>query len=56
VVENLGILWHANKKAWMTMKIFEAFLLDIERRMKLAGKTKILLLLDNFSGHSIVNL
>ena len=31
--KNLGIQWHANKKAWMTTQIFEQFMLYFERRM-----------------------
>ena len=54
--ENLGIKWAANKKAWMTTVIFEQFILDFERRMVLAQKEKVLLLLDNFSGHQVPNV
>ena len=35
----------------MTIVLFENFLLDFERRMRLAGKDKVLLLVDNFSRH-----
>ena len=49
--DNLGILWNSNSKAWMTTILFQKFLLDFERRMRLAGKDKVLLLVDNFSGH-----
>ena len=49
--DNLHILWNSNSKAWMTTVLFEKFLLDFERRMRLAGKDKVLLLVDNFSGH-----
>ncbi|KAL3678276.1 hypothetical protein R1sor_021232 [Riccia sorocarpa] len=40
VPENLGILWSANSKAWMTIKLFEQFLLDFEKRVKEAGRKK----------------
>ena len=49
--DNLGILWNSNSKAWMTTILFQKFLLDFERRMRLAGKDKVLLLVDNFSRH-----
>ena len=29
-LQNLGIMWYAYKKAWMTILIFEKFLLDFE--------------------------
>ncbi len=54
--ENLGSKWAANKKAWMTTVIFEQFILDFERRMVLAQKEKVFLLLDNFSGHQVPNV
>ena len=53
---NLGIQWHANKKAWMTTQIFEQFILSFERKMVTAGKEKVLLLVDNFSGHQVPNV
>ena len=56
VPENLGISWTANKKAWMTTEIFESFMLDFDRRMVIAQKEKVLLLVDNFSGHQIPNV
>ena len=34
--ENLCILWNSNSKAWMTTILFEKFLLDFERRIRLA--------------------
>jgi hypothetical protein len=40
----------------MTIALFEKFLLDFERRMSLAGKEKVLLLVDNFSGHQYYNI
>ncbi|KAL3692835.1 hypothetical protein R1sor_006486 [Riccia sorocarpa] len=54
--DNLGILLSANSKAWMTIKLFEKFLLDFERRLKEAGRKSALLLLDNFTGHKIVSI
>jgi hypothetical protein len=54
--KNLGILWFHNKKAWMTTALFEKFLLDFERRMSLAGKRRVLLLVDNFAGHQYNNI
>ncbi|KAL2644591.1 hypothetical protein R1flu_012178 [Riccia fluitans] len=54
--ENLGLLWSANSKAWMTIKLFEKFLLDFERRLREAGRKSALLLVDNFTGHKIVSV
>jgi hypothetical protein len=34
--------------------MLDKFLLEFERRMRLAGKEKVLLLLDNFFGHKVV--
>ena len=55
-LENLGIQWHANKKAWMTTLIFEQFILFFEKRMVSAQKDKIILLVDNFSRHQVPNI
>ncbi|KAL3693992.1 hypothetical protein R1sor_007643 [Riccia sorocarpa] len=54
--ENLGIVWHSNSKAWMTMKLFEQYLLDFEKRLKESGRSKVLLLLDNFAGHKVISV
>ena len=54
-IYNLGIKWDANKKAWMTTVIFGQFILDIERKMVLAQKEKVLLLYD-FFGHQVPNV
>ena len=54
--KNLGIQWHANKKAWMTIQIFEQFMLYFERRMVSEQKEKVLLLLDNFFRHQVPNV
>ena len=54
--ENLGIVWAANKKAWMTTIIFERLMLDFEKLMVMAGKEKLVLLVDNFSGHQVPNV
>ena len=55
-LENLGIQWHANKNKWMTIQIFKQFMLYFERRMVSAQKEKVLLLVDNFSGHQVPNV
>jgi hypothetical protein len=49
-------MWAANKKAWMTIQVFEQFMLDFEKRMVAAQKKKVLLLVDNFSGHNMANI
>jgi hypothetical protein len=40
----------------MTTQIFEQFMLYFERRMVSAQKDKVLLLVDNFSGHQVPNV
>ena len=40
----------------MTTEIFESFMLYFDRRMVIAQKEKVLLLVDNFSGHQIPNV
>ena len=40
----------------MTTQIFEQFMLYFERRMVSAQKKKVLLLVDNFSGHQVPNV
>ncbi|KAL2610488.1 hypothetical protein R1flu_029061 [Riccia fluitans] len=55
-LENLGIQWHSNAKAWMTIVLFEDFLVEFEKHVRLAGKEKVLLLLDNFAGHKVVSV
>lgn len=49
-VKSLPCEYRANKRAWMTHNIFEEWLLDIEKKMKLE-KRKILLLVDNCAAH-----
>ena len=48
---NLGVYYRANKKAWMDEKIFREWLYKFDAQMR-AENRKILLFLDNFSGHS----
>ena len=40
----------------MTTIIFERFLLDFEKRMVMAAKEKVVLLVDNFSIHQVPNV
>ena len=46
----LGLWYFHNKKAWMTGEVFANALEELDARMKQTNR-KILLLLDNFSGH-----
>ena len=48
----LGFDYHANAKAWMTMTLFEGWLTAWDAELGAQGR-KVLLLLDNFSGHNI---
>ena len=50
-VSNLGIYYRFNKKAWMTAQIFREWLLKIDKIFLKQGR-KILLFVDNFSGHN----
>jgi len=47
---DLGLWYFYNKKAWMTGEVFANALEELDARMKQTNR-KILLLLDNFSGH-----
>lgn len=47
-IQNLGIYWRANKKAWMTSTLMEEWLRWFDCQM--TGR-KVVLLLDNFSAH-----
>ncbi|BFI22970.1 hypothetical protein MPTK1_8g17760 [Marchantia polymorpha subsp. ruderalis] len=53
---NLGVLWHANRLAWMSITIFEKFLQDFENRMMFAGKKRVLLLVDSAHSHKFGNV
>lgn len=49
-VDYLPATWRSNKKAWMTSKIFEDWLLSLNRRMKMQNRN-ILLIIDNAASH-----
>ena len=49
---NLGVIYRNNRKAWMTGEIFSEWLLKIDRKFRSENR-KILLFLDNFSGHNV---
>jgi hypothetical protein len=51
-IDNLGVKWRANKKAWMTTTIMKEYLLWFWSYLqtKKPGK-KVLLLMDNHSAH-----
>ena len=46
----LGFLYRNNGKAWMTMALYQEWIVDWDRELSAKGR-KILLLQDNFSGH-----
>jgi hypothetical protein len=48
----LGFDYHFNKRAWMTTEIFHDWLARLNSQMK-SEKRNILLLVDNFSAHSL---
>ncbi|XP_037572329.1 tigger transposable element-derived protein 4 [Dermacentor silvarum] len=54
--KHLPVEYRANRKAWMTSKIFRTWLQDLDRRFS-AKKRKVLLVVDNCSAHcNISNL
>lgn len=54
-IKNLPLEYTANKKSWMTRKIFTNYLNKWNIKLKLSNR-KILLFLDNFSTHLNLNL
>lgn len=54
-VSMLPCEWHSNKKAWMTLKIMEGWLIKLNQRM-VQQKRNILLFMDNASSHPKLNL
>jgi hypothetical protein len=46
------MMYHHNSNAWMTKVLFFSFLRSFDRFM-MAQNRKVLLLLDNFSGHMV---
>lgn len=50
--QELYVHYFANRKAWMTSLIFEKWILDLDRRMRME-KRNILLILDNASSHTV---
>lgn len=49
-MNSLSVAWRANRKAWMTKDLFNAWLLKFERKMA-KKKRKVLLFLHNCSSH-----
>lgn len=52
-IHHFPVQYHANRKAWMTSDIFQAWLRQLDRRFS-ANKRKVLLLVDNCSAHTRV--
>ena len=53
--QSLGVTWRHNKKAWMTIPIFTEWLQSLNNKMKLKGRS-ILLLIDNCPAHPSIQL
>lgn len=53
--EQLGLLYRANSKGWMTGLLFQEWLRGVDRKMRLQQR-RILLLLDNAPSHAIKNV
>ncbi len=52
IKNTFGIYYYANKSAWMTREIFSDYILKLNNYFREQNK-KILLVMDNFSGHLI---
>ena len=50
----LGFYYRNNAKAWMTVSLYQEWLLEWDRKLRNKGR-KILLLQDNFLGHIVPN-
>jgi hypothetical protein len=49
-VKSLPVIYKSNKKAWMTSKLFEEYMLDLDRKFELE-KRKVLMFSDNCPSH-----
>jgi hypothetical protein len=47
----LGFYYRHNAKAWMTTKLYQEWLCDWDKKLRIQGR-HILLLQDNFKGHA----
>lgn len=53
-VNDIGVIWKSNNKAWMTRDIMTEWLLDLDQRMT-SAKRKIVLFLDDASTHPLLH-
>lgn len=53
-VKSLPVSYEANKKAWVTQKIFESYVRRLDRKFDLEGR-KIVLFVDNCAAHGHIN-
>jgi hypothetical protein len=53
--KSLAVEFYSNKTAWMNSKIFNEYLSLLNKQF-VRGKRKVILSLDNFSGHPITNV
>ncbi|CAI6361843.1 unnamed protein product [Macrosiphum euphorbiae] len=53
IVNDLGVTWKANRKAWMTQELMKEWLSNFDRKMQ--GR-KVILFLDNATSHPHLNL
>lgn len=53
-IDDLGVIWKSNTKAWMTRDIMTEWLLDLDSRMT-KTKRNIILFLDSASSHPLLN-
>ena len=50
-LDSLPVQYYANKNAWMTSVLFEKWLTDWDKELKLKSKKNILLILDYCAAH-----
>jgi hypothetical protein len=54
-IQNIGITYKNNRKAWMTAVIFREWLLSFDKQMKSKNRN-ILRIIDNATSHNVLNL
>ncbi|GBM08661.1 Tigger transposable element-derived protein 1 [Araneus ventricosus] len=50
-VRKLSVSWKSNKKAWMSTEIMSDWLVELNNKMKIKQKRKIILFMDNATSH-----
>ena len=50
-MHNISVTWRSNKKAWMTLKLFDECIISLDKLM-LKENRRILMFLDNSTSYS----